>query len=590
MDSGSHCEAGAARGASSPALERRGELPLTAPGSGVLLAPTFGRSLDVQPDGIGALTYQNDPWAGTGVREGETLAGKYRLERILGVGGMGVVVAAHHIHLDIAVAIKVLRPEMLDSPESVARFTREARAAVRIKSEHVARVFDVGVLDTGTPFMVMEVLEGSDLASWLEERGPLPVEQAVDFVLQACLAVAEAHKLEMVHRDLKPSNLFCVPAADGRFIIKVLDFGISKVASLGAITGRATKTGDVIGSPFYMSPEQMRSSKDVDARSDIWSLGIVLYELLTGRVPFTGETIPELVLKLAMHPPESLRSFRPEVPAGLEAVFQKCTEKRGEERYQNVAELAVALQPYAASASRPLVDRVTRILQAPDPSTDAVVVAAPSTPPGSARATTDAGLGRTASGPPRPWRVDRVAGAGLAGAATLAAAFVTVWRLHVPHAASLAPAAAVAAVEHAESPSATSPGAPSAAVELGSPALDSACVGNATRCAGPARETCVDRQWVRGAVVEGQCGAACTPDAARCGSPAMAMRCGAGGQWEIRPCVDGRTCRDGECRAAVPRAAASPNPVRTAPPPSALAAPVAAPASVDPLQVLQPKK
>jgi len=233
-----------------------------------------------------------------GVRPGEILAGKYRVERVLGWGGMGVVVAAHHLELDQRVALKFLSPQALASAEIVARFAREARAAVRIKSEHVARVTDVGQLDNGSPFMVMEYLDGVDLSGWLAQKGPLPAEQAVDFVLQACEALAEAHALGIVHRDLKPANLFCIRRADGNLSIKVLDFGISKVTAPGASSSSPDMTGTtvIVGSPFYMSPEQMFSSRGVDARTDIWSLGVVLFELLTGALRF--ESIAELAVAL----------------------------------------------------------------------------------------------------------------------------------------------------------------------------------------------------------------------------------------------------------------------------------------------------
>jgi serine/threonine-protein kinase len=232
----------------------------------------------------------------TPVQEGEVLAGKYRVERVLGVGGMGVVVAALHIGLDERVAIKFLLPEALGNPEAVARFAREARAAVKIKSLHVARVSDVGVLETGAPYMVMEFLQGQDLSQRVRDHGPLSIQEAVDFILQACEAIAEAHALGMVHRDLKPANLFLTRMADGSPCVKVLDFGISKVTSPSS-SGQdfgMTKTQAVMGSPLYMSPEQMASSRDVDGRTDIWALGTILYELLTGRVPFLGDTMPQL--------------------------------------------------------------------------------------------------------------------------------------------------------------------------------------------------------------------------------------------------------------------------------------------------------
>src|SRR5580700_416889 len=195
-----------------------------------------------------------------GVQPGDVLAGKYKVERVLGAGGMGVVVAAHHLQLDEKIALKFLLPEALGDAEAVARFAREARNACKIKSEHVARVTDVGTLPNGAPYMVMEYLEGGDLAAWIKQRGALPIEQAVEFVLQACVAVADAHALGIVHRDLKPANLFCVRRSDGQLSIKVLDFGISKLADgVGPGSMAMTKTSALMGSPLYMSPEQMRS-------------------------------------------------------------------------------------------------------------------------------------------------------------------------------------------------------------------------------------------------------------------------------------------------------------------------------------------
>src|SRR5262245_6617782 len=187
----------------------------------------------------------------SGVREGDVLAGKYRIDKILGAGGMGVVVAAHHEQLDTRVAIKFLLPQALANTEAVERFAREARAAVKIQSEHVARVSDVGTLDNGAPYMVMEYLEGSDLAAWLHESGPLPVEQAIEFVLQACEAIAEAHAIGIIHRDLKPANLFVIRRPDGVLSVKVLDFGISKATGLSASGSDMTRTSAVMGSPLY---------------------------------------------------------------------------------------------------------------------------------------------------------------------------------------------------------------------------------------------------------------------------------------------------------------------------------------------------
>jgi serine/threonine protein kinase len=308
-----------------------------------------------------------------GVREGDVLADKYRIETVLGIGGMGVVVAARHVLLDEKVAIKFLLPEMLANHEAVARFEREARAAVRIKSEHVARVLDVGHLPNGAPYMVMEFLDGGDLSSWLKQRGPLSVEQSLDFVLQACVAVADAHALGIIHRDLKPANLFCVRRSDGQLNIKVLDFGISKINDLNASGMSVTKTSSMMGSPQYMSPEQMRSSKNVDVRTDIWALGVVLFELIVGRPPFVADSVTELAIKIAMEPSPHMSALRSDVPEGLDKVILKCLAKVLNERYQNVAELAWALLPFAPKRATGSVERIAAILQGSGPSPNALV-------------------------------------------------------------------------------------------------------------------------------------------------------------------------------------------------------------------------
>jgi tRNA A-37 threonylcarbamoyl transferase component Bud32 len=343
-----------------------------------------------------------------GVREGEVLAGKYRIDKVLGAGGMGVVVAAHHVQLDERVALKFLLPEALQNADAVARFVREARAAVKIKNEHVATVKDVGTLENGAPYMVMEYLEGGDLAAWLKQRGALPVDQAVEFILQACVAVADAHALGIVHRDLKPANLFCVRRSDGQLTIKVLDFGISKVTDLTG-TGPAvamTHTRAFMGSPLYMSPEQMQSARAVDARSDIWALGVVLFELLAGRAPFLSESIMELGAMIAKEAPPSLRSFRPDAPADLEAIVLRCLEKDPARRFANVGELAIALLPFGPRRAKGFVERISGIVQAGGLSRSALEV--PETPladgtqvsegtlPPTGRTTTGAARGRPA--------------------------------------------------------------------------------------------------------------------------------------------------------------------------------------------------
>ena len=296
-----------------------------------------------------------------GARPGDLLAGKYRVERVIGQGGMGVVVVAHHEQLDEKVAIKFLLPEALKNAEAVGRFAREARAAVKIKSEHVARVIDVGQLENGSPYMVMEYLEGSDLSAMLAERGPMPVEQAVGFILQACEALAEAHVLGIVHRDLKPANLFLANRPSGPPIVKVLDFGISKSA-FSTSQAQLTRTSAVMGSPLYMSPEQMQSSKTVDVRSDIWALGVVLYELLTGSAPFQADTFPELIVAIFQGEFPPLRTVRPDIPAAFESTLNRCLVKDPAGRFANVGELAAALAPFGPPRSDVSVERISHVL------------------------------------------------------------------------------------------------------------------------------------------------------------------------------------------------------------------------------------
>lgn len=303
------------------------------------------------------------PGTEVGIRAGEIIAEKYRVDRILGVGGMGVVVAAHHLQLEELVAIKVLLPDALADADAVRRFEREARAAFKIKSEHVTRIIDVDALASGAPFIVMEYLAGEDLADRIDRAGPLAVGEAIDLILQACEAIAEAHALGIVHRDLKPANLFCIQGADGRPSIKVLDFGISKLTSapLRASALGMTKTRAVMGSPYYMSPEQMQSPRTVDTRTDIWSLGVVLHQLLTGDVPFTGETLPQVCVNVATEPAPPLRTIRPDVPAGLEMIVLRCLEKDRNRRYPTIGALATALARFGSKRAQASLERIARI-------------------------------------------------------------------------------------------------------------------------------------------------------------------------------------------------------------------------------------
>ena len=290
---------------------------------------------------------------------GEILAGKYRVERVLGAGAMGTVYAATHVVLGQRVAIKRMHAERLDRPNARARFLREARAAASLRSQHVARVIDVGVFEDGAPFIVMEHLDGEDLAALLDRRGALPFAEAVEYVLQAAEAVAEAHAAGIVHRDLKPANLFLIRDPAGAPCVKVLDFGISKI--LGdelALTHNAV----AVGSPLYMSPEQMVSSKDVDSRTDLWSLGVVLYELVTAALPFDEERLEALYGRILQTPPPPISARVATVPAGLEAVILQCLQKDRRRRFANAAELAAALAPFLPERGAALAARVASVL------------------------------------------------------------------------------------------------------------------------------------------------------------------------------------------------------------------------------------
>jgi serine/threonine-protein kinase len=287
---------------------------------------------------------------------GDIVDGKYRLVKTLGEGGMGVVLEAEHLVLGHRVAIKFLRPDAMDLPEATARFEREARASIRMGGPHV--VVDV----EGRPYIVMEHLRGRDLDAELHARGPLPIAEAVDRVLQACEAVADAHRSGIVHRDLKPSNLFlaeggyCEVNSTGcrddslrRPVVKVLDFGISKMAREPEPCATATAT--TMGTPLYMSPEQLRSSRDVDERTDIWALGVILYELAAGAPPFRGTTTAAIAAIVADATP-SLTAVRSDAPAGLDRVLATALAKSPDHRFPNVEALAAALLPFATPELR----------------------------------------------------------------------------------------------------------------------------------------------------------------------------------------------------------------------------------------------
>ncbi|HEY8076917.1 MAG TPA: serine/threonine-protein kinase [Labilithrix sp.] len=294
------------------------------------------------------------------VSAGQIVADKYRIDAVVGAGGMGVVLAATHVEIGQRVAIKLLR-DMSD--EGLARFHREARLLVRLKSAHVARVFDVGALDDDTPYIVMELLEGSDLGKLLEEKGRFTVEEAVDHVMQAMCAVAEAHTLGMVHRDLKPANLFLAAGPGGSTVVKVLDFGVSKV--IEERDRELTNEGVALGSPGYMSPEQIDSSRDVDARADVYSLGAILYRLVTGRNPYKGNSVVSVMASMAIDKMPPLRSLVPDAPEGFAVAVERALAKDRDARWPSVMNLADAIAPFGSRRARSAQGEILATMGAP---------------------------------------------------------------------------------------------------------------------------------------------------------------------------------------------------------------------------------
>lgn len=304
------------------------------------------------------------------LRAGDLVGGKYRILAPVGEGGMAQVYEAVHVGLETSVAVKVLGARYARQQGFIERFGREARATATITSPHVAKVLDVGTLDDGRPFLVMELLIGVTLAE-LVSRGPLPIWEAADLVQQAARGIEAAHVAGIVHRDIKPENLFACdlgPLAQQRRLVKVVDFGIAKDVRERA--SRITQPGEVMGSVMYMSPEQIKSSSSVDRRSDVWALGVVLYELLAGAPPFEGDN-HEVLAKILTEAPRPLRSIRPDVPPELEAVVARAMEKDPSKRFQSAHELAEALatfapaEPAGALAARLPPDSVPRVRSSP---------------------------------------------------------------------------------------------------------------------------------------------------------------------------------------------------------------------------------
>lgn len=350
---------------------------------------------------------------------GTVLDGRFEILSTLGNGAMSVVVAARHLQLRQTVAIKLLRPEYASYPDVVTRFLREARAAACLRNEHVVSVTDVGMLATGVPYLVMEHLDGTDLAAHLATQGPVPVDQAVEYIFQVLEALADAHRAGIIHRDIKPANLLLTRREDGSALVKVLDFGVSKLTGPEYTAHGLTMQSPLLGSPAYMSPEQIRNASDVDVRTDIWSVGVVLYELITGTLPFAGRTASDLVASICAPQPTPISGLISRAPIELVGVIGRCVHKSREGRFDSVQELARALVPFVRTASAQVsVDRVLGIASAPRPV--ARDITAPTTQPPLSGATTV----RDAQSFPPPRRSR--AGVAFAAVGALGAAFA-VW-------------------------------------------------------------------------------------------------------------------------------------------------------------------
>ncbi len=390
---------------------------------------------------------------------GQTIAGKYRLDRILGEGGMGIVFAAMHVELDQPVALKFMLSGLGD-PAAKARFVREARSVVKLRGEHVARVLDVGSTDGGGSYMVMEYLEGADLSELVKGRGSFPIEEATEYILQAAEGLAEAHAIGIVHRDLKPANLFLTRSPSGLPLLKVLDFGISKINAPGAglsdvapdsQKSELTKTAVLLGSPRYMAPEQMRSAKDVDGRADIWSLGVLLYRFVGGNVPFDGESLGALLATVMHDPLIQLRTLKPEVPMEFSAIVARCLEKRPADRFPDLGDLAVALEPFAPTRMRGTAARIEMVLRASKLARQAVppvvtTAATAETPPVAASAVPHSTAGGTAVAAPAPAAKSRAMPIAFAGLVLIAAA-AGLWKVRSRPVADLPPPAPLEVVK-----------------------------------------------------------------------------------------------------------------------------------------------
>jgi serine/threonine-protein kinase len=347
-------------GARSPADEGHPAFATTA------IGPADVRDTPLQPPVIAAEDEDDapDPFVG------RTLGGLYRIEKRLGRGGMGTVYAAEHVHLQKQFAVKVLAPEIARHQGAVERLRQEAVAASRIEHENIVAVSNFARSEEGDVFIVMELLRGSDLAG-LVAQGPLPLQRAIPIAMQIARALGAAHGAGIVHRDLKPENVFIVPKG-GIDFVKVLDFGISKVKSADAESVRMTKTGQLVGTPLYMSPEQARGEPDIDKRCDVYALGVILYEMITGSPPFYGDNYFQLLWKHGNEPPQPMKERNPNVfvPPALEAVVQKALAKKRDERYASMEALEAALTAAVPEYAELVAARASLPLRSPPPAAE----------------------------------------------------------------------------------------------------------------------------------------------------------------------------------------------------------------------------
>jgi len=284
-------------------------------------------------------------------RSGVVVDGRYRLDSVIGRGGMGSVWSATHLGLGHRIAVKLISREFIRSADALRRFDAEAKAAARLQSRHVVQVYDNGTLEDGTPYIAMELLAGESLQHRIEERGRIDLRDAVEILAQCCKALGRAHASGIVHRDIKPDNVFLArsPDEDGE-VVKILDFGVAKVG-LGEGAQGHTGTGMLLGTPLYMSPEQARGLKTLDARADLYSLGLVGYTMLTGRLAIDGESFGDILLKICVEPLPSLRAAAPWLPPAMEAWFQRACAREPADRCQSVQEFVGTLREAAGEGT-----------------------------------------------------------------------------------------------------------------------------------------------------------------------------------------------------------------------------------------------